>query len=435
MDLVPGIYESIISNAMEMSLRNLNQGLSVDREPIPGEISDDVLSRYLQKVLKNGLAIIRDKALASAAADDDDSYALKMEIDACNRVLSLLSELSDDKNILDWRIGESGERLLAIWNKMDAKYRRPNTSISVSTLFTGGRRDLPIYEELCREIETSDEVDLLVSFIKYSGLRLIQDSLEKMTAGGGKLRVITTTYIGVTDLEAIERLSSMKNAEIRISYDSNTTRLHAKSYIFKRRNGFDTAFIGSSNLSNAAISDGTEWNVKLTEQDAPQVLSVMKTAFDTYWSSPDFEFYTHGEDREKLKIALNKEGSRGSKTGKVRFDIRPYLFQQEILDDLETERDVFGSYRNLVVAATGTGKTVVSAFDYKRFRSYAERDRLLYVAHRSDILKKSLETFRAILGDYNFGCLCDGNHEPDDMGHVFMTIASFGSRRVIDSIE
>ncbi|MBE6520663.1 MAG: DUF3427 domain-containing protein [Thermoplasmata archaeon] len=433
MDLVPGIYESVISDAMELSLKSMDKGVEIDREPIPYDASSDVLSRYVQKILKKGLAVIRDKAV-SKATENRESAALRAEIDACNDILERISEMSEDEDILDWRIGESGERLLSIWNKMDARLRRPNTPISVSTLFTGGRRDLPVYEELCREIETSEEADLLVSFIKNSGLRLIQDSLERLTERGGRVRVLTTTYMAATDAMAIERLSAMKNTEVKVSYDSKSTRLHAKSYIFKRSNGFDTAFIGSSNLSNAAISDGMEWNVKLTEQDAPQVVSVMKSAFDTYWASPDFELYTPEEDKAKLLVALDKESGKGVDVNLARFDIRPYLFQQQILDDLEIERDVYGSYRNLVVAATGTGKTVVSAFDYKRFRAYAERDRLLYVAHRTDILKKSLATYRTILNDSNFGSLCDGNHEPADLGHVFMTISSFGTRDISKAV-
>ena len=333
MDLVPGIYESVISDAMELSLKSMDKGVEIDREPIPYDASSDVLSRYVQKILKKGLAVIRDKAV-SKATENRESAALRAEIDACNDILERISEMSEDEDILDWRIGESGERLLSIWNKMDARLRRPNTPISVSTLFTGGRRDLPVYEELCREIETSEEADLLVSFIKNSGLRLIQDSLERLTERGGRVRVLTTTYMAATDAMAIERLSAMKNTEVKVSYDSKSTRLHAKSYIFKRSNGFDTAFIGSSNLSNAAISDGMEWNVKLTEQDAPQVVSVMKSAFDTYWASPDFELYTPEEDKAKLLVALDKESGKGVDVNLVRFDIRPYLFQQQILDDL-----------------------------------------------------------------------------------------------------
>ncbi|MBR4225839.1 MAG: DUF3427 domain-containing protein [Candidatus Methanomethylophilaceae archaeon] len=435
MDLVPGIYESVISDAMEISLKSMGDAVDIDRGPIPYEASSDVLSRYVQKVLKRGLTAIRDKALLASDKGSREPAALKAEIDACNRILGLISELSEEDDILDWRIGEAGERLLSIWNRMDAKVRRPNTSISVSTLFTGGRRGVPIYEELCREIETSEEADLLVSFIKNSGLRLIMDSLTRMTDRGGRVRVLTTTYTGATDPQAIERLSRLRNTEVRISYDSKSTRLHAKSYLFKRANGFDTAFIGSSNLSNAAISDGMEWNVKLTEQDAPQVISVMRSAFDTYWSSPDFEPYEPLEDLPKLNAALRRESDRGTRVGGVRFDIRPYLFQQEILDELEAEREVFGSYRNLVVAATGTGKTVVSAFDYRRFREGAERDRLLYVAHRRDILVKSLATYRAILRDDNFGGLCDGHGASGDMGHVFMTIESFESRKVYESVD
>ena len=111
-------------------------------------------------------------------------------------------------------------------------------------------------------------------------------------------------------------------------------------------------------------------------------------------------------------------------------DIRPYSYQQEILDKLEAERTVRGFTRNLVVAATGTGKTVISALDYKRFRKQnsGKPCRLLFVAHREEILKQSLYTFRAVLKDANFGELFVGNYKPEGIDHLFLSIQTFNSQ-------
>ncbi|CAN3988208.1 Glucosamine--fructose-6-phosphate aminotransferase [isomerizing], partial [Dysosmobacter welbionis] len=111
-------------------------------------------------------------------------------------------------------------------------------------------------------------------------------------------------------------------------------------------------------------------------------------------------------------------------------DIAPYSYQQEILDKLEAERTVRGYTRNLVVAATGTGKTVISALDYKRFckQHPGKPCRLLFVAHREEILRQSLYTFRAVLKDANFGGLFVGNCKPESIDQLFLSIQTFNSQ-------
>ena len=112
------------------------------------------------------------------------------------------------------------------------------------------------------------------------------------------------------------------------------------------------------------------------------------------------------------------------------FDITPYSYQHEILDKLEAERTVRGQYRNLVVAATGTGKTVISAFDYKRFRKQNPNQpcRLLFIAHREEILKQSMYTFRGVLKDQNFGEMFVGAYVPESIDNLFMSIQTFNSQ-------
>jgi len=235
---------------------------------------------------------------------------------------------------------------------------RPKTPISTSTLFTSNSGPT-LESEVSREIRTVDGADFLTSFIKFSGLRLIYDDLVEFTKNN-KLRVITTSYMGASDYKAILELSKLPNTEVKISYDTKRTRLHAKAYYFKRNTGFSTAYIGSSNLSNPALSNGLEWNLKVSEYSSKDVVDSFKKTFETYWNDEEFRTFspTDEENRKELKESLNLKAKADNSY--VFFDLSPYSHQKGILEDLKVEREEYNSYKNLVVAATGERVIIVT---------------------------------------------------------------------------
>lgn len=420
-----GLYEQVINKALEGELATTDK--LVETAPIDGGESSKVLSKYIAEIIEKGLDNVRD-----------NGGALSDQVELVNKIVATIMTETKEAEFDSMAVAKRAEQLLALFDKKDnafalnekAEIVRPETSIAQSSLFTGAIHEPQMFTELKKEIISADRIDMLVSFIKWSGLRLIIDELTAFTQKGGELRIITTSYMGATDVKAVEELSRLPNTQIKVSYDTKRTRLHAKSYVFYRNTGFTTAYVGSSNLSNAAISSGLEWNVKVTKKDLPETIDKIVATFESYWNSREFEYYNEGQ-RERLSRALKAEKYFDSNNAETyTFDITPYSYQQEILDKLEAERTVRGQYRNLVVAATGTGKTVISAFDYKRFRKQNPNQpcRLLFIAHREEILKQSIYTFRGVLKDQNFGEMFVGAYVPESIDNLFMSIQTFNSQ-------
>ena len=316
---------------------------------------------------------------------------------------------------------------------------RPDTPLSVSALLTGSSRSPALRTQIIKELTSCDKADWLVSFIKFSGIVPLLPALREFTQtpaddGEPRLRIATTSYMGATDLKAISELLKLPNTEIRISYDTKRTRLHAKAYLFHRNSGFGSAYIGSANVSKAALDEGLEWTAKVSQYETEHLWQHALATFESHWEDQT-EFTPCGLDNlDELGQALSHErgdaqGDGGMGETLSFFDLRPYVYQQAILDDIAAERRA-GKRKHLVIAATGTGKTMIAAFDYKHFcgSEGAARPRLLFVAHREEILKQARSAFRQVLRDGSFGDLVAGGAQTTQMDHLFCTVQSWNSR-------
>ena len=319
------------------------------------------------------------------------------------------------------------------------------TGLAHPWLFTASKGTPSLLSELRTESSDCDQIDLLISFITVSGVRKMHDLLEgaarRHSAGRApvRIRVLTTTYTGATEIEALNMLARLPGCEVRISLDGRRTRLHAKAWVFHRQTGFGSAYVGSANFSAAALLGGLEWTVKLTEHGQRDLFEKAKAHFETLWCDQEFEPYdaSNQEHRLALAKALKREAGAEGLPDFTFFELRPKQYQQAMLDALAAER-AHNRTRNLVVAATGTGKTVVAAFDYRARCQQSDRPdsqpRLLFVAHREEILRQSLHTFRMVLRDQSFGDLCVGGSEPASHDHLFATIQSLKSRNLLASV-
>lgn len=338
-------------------------------------------------------------------------------------LINALAQLIDPDDEID-----SEEMLHAVYEaSLGDPPSFPPVPLTGATLLTNASTDLSMSAEIRREILTADRVDLLCAFIKNSGIAVISKQLKYLREHDIPLRVITSTYCGASQVEAIDRLVTDYGAQVKVGYESGDTRLHAKAWLFRRNSGFDTAYIGSSNLSNSALIDGVEWNVRASRGTTPDVLDKFQAVFDTYWNDPHYVAYSPAEDRGRLTKALRREriGDRahGTQIELSGLDVEPRPYQQAMLEALEAERRIHNRHRNLIVAATGTGKTVVAALDYKSLAApLRNKPTLLFVAHQRELLKQAIRTYREVLRDPNFGELFDGLNTPSEGMYVFSTV-------------
>lgn len=405
--LDPGLYELLLTTGLADSVRSTEEhGFLAPTEDVDDADVAHVLTQHVARTV--------EQALTTAPREE--------RIEIANRLLQALPEVPLDPSV------SPGPRLLTSVTAAESpQMARPSTPLSDAALLTNSRMDPQLGSELRLEMASADRIDLLCAFVQWSGIRVLEAALREAAERGVPIRVLTTTYIGATDRKALDYFVRSLNAEVRVNYDAQSTHLHAKAWMFHRSSGYTTAYVGSSNMSRTALVDGLEWNVRLSHLATPSLVDKFESTFETYWDDAAFAPYDPDKDAEYLDALLAKNSGRSRSTNLSisHLDVRPYPHQIEMLDDLAAEREVHDRHRNLLVAATGTGKTVVAALDYKRLRaSESDQPKILFVAHRKEILEQSLRTYRDVLKEEAFGELLVGGQKPIRRRHVFASIQS-----------
>ncbi|MDN5858451.1 MAG: DUF3427 domain-containing protein [Pseudonocardia sp.] len=406
-ELAAGVYESLRTTRLNAQLDQL-AGLVPRFAEVEDAEQAHVLSRHVAAAVERALlersaegrrALVNDVLRAVAAHDEQVS-------DPIAQLTALTREIAPGVHAV----------------------LPPNTPLSAAALLTNSRGEPSLSAELRSELGSADTVDLLCAFVRWHGVRVLADQLELLRDRAVPFRVITTTYMGATEQRAVDELVRRYGAEARINYASASTRLHAKAWLFRRRSGFDTAFVGSSNLSRSALVEGLEWNVRLSGVATPHLIRKFAGTFDSYWADPAFVPYDPDvpADSARLAAALARNNRMGGAPSPIEpgtgVPVTPFPHQSQALEALDAERTIHDRHRNLVVAATGTGKTVVAALDYARLGG-----NLLFVAHRKEILAQSLRTYRAVLADGSFGETHVAGSRPERWRHVFASIQSLSA--------
>ena len=417
--LPPGLYDDLVTVALE----RLVAALDASSQAQFADLADGDAPQRLSRHVADAIHMVLD------AFDDDGRTAAGTAL--VHDLLAVMAHHAPEA-IPDLHLVQPTRTLTVVEPRQpDGSYRRierPLTSLHDTTLLVNAPGEPTIQHELIGEIPSAHRIDVLMAFVRLSGVRPMLPALQRHLGDGGQVRLLTTTYTNSTQLEALAALAQA-GVQVRVSYDTTTTRLHAKSWIFHRARGRSTAYVGSSNLTHSAMVPGLEWNVRVSGIRNPEVIGRMSAVFETYWAGGDFVPFDPDEFRERTE--LPPAGSATTILPPTDLTLRP--FQERLLERIEVAR-AHGRHRNLLVAATGTGKTVMAAVDYRWLRTTLPRARLLFVAHRQEILEQSLATFRYALRDAAFGELWVGDHRPREFTDVFASIQSLSAAGV-ESID
>jgi superfamily II DNA or RNA helicase len=410
-DLPSGLYERLVTEEVVEGLSAVDSDLVRTRPLEPFEAPDRV-ALHLAHLIRH--------ALEDVAESNRVTRGVELARDLAERLALLLAAEPD-------LVVEPGTVLDAIFRRQSdggpEQIPQPLISLLDTTLLTNAPDEPNLWKQLQGEIYSADSIDLVMAFIRKTGINPLIEALRNHCQSGGSLRVLTTTYTGSTEQAALDMLAEL-GAEVKVSYDVSSTRLHAKAWLFHRPTGHSTAFIGSSNLTYSAQVTGLEWNIRASSARNPDVLDKSSAVFESYWLNPDFIDYDAEEFRqEAFRAGRSDSGPVVILPG---IELRPEPFQERLLELISVSR-AKGHHRNLLVSATGTGKTVMAAVDYARLRLKLPRARLLFVAHREEILDQSMGTFRYALRDTGFGEKWAGGARPKHFDHVFASIQSLNA--------
>lgn len=302
--------------------------------------------------------------------------------------------------------------------------------IESTNVMTGDRdRSRYLYYQLKMSMAKAKRIDIIVSFLMESGVRMLLNDMKRALERGVKIRILTGNYLGITQPSALYLIKSELGDRVDLRLYNETSRsFHPKSYIFHYESS-NEIYIGSSNISKSALTSGIEWNYRFSD-----ILD--KKNYELFYATFEDLFLNHSiiiddEELKRYSKAWKKpavsrdlakydtaEDNEDRNTENVRMLYRPRGAQIEALYALQESR-MEGAAKGLVYAATGIGKTYLAAFDSAKY------ERVLFVAHREEILKQAAVSFKNVRNSEDYGFF-DGKEKDRDKSVIFASVATLG---------
>ena len=302
---------------------------------------------------------------------------------------------------------------------------------STDVMTGGSDRRMQLYYQLIQSLKKADSVDIIVSFLMESGVKMLLEELDNALKRGAKIRILTGNYLGITQPSALYLLKKKLGSRVDMRfYNEKERSFHPKSYIFHYER-YSDIYIGSSNMSRSALTSGIEWNYRFSSVSDPKNYEKFYQVFEDLFEhhsiiidNEELKRYSQNwhrpavaKDLERYEYSHQNEENESEDT-KVRLLYEPRGAQIEALCALEDTR-AEGAKRALVQAATGVGKTYLAAFDSKSY------ERVLFVAHREEILKQAAVSFRNVRNSEDYGFFT-GEEKSTDKSVIFASVATLG---------
>ena len=302
---------------------------------------------------------------------------------------------------------------------------------STDVMTGGSDRRMQLYYQLIQSLKKADRVDIIVSFLMESGVKMLLEELDNALKRGAKIRILTGNYLGITQPSALYLLKKKLGSRVDMRfYNEKERSFHPKSYIFHYER-YSDIYIGSSNISRSALTSGIEWNYRFSSVSDPKNYEKFYQVFEDLFEhhsiiidNEELKRYSQNwhrpavaRDLERYDYSHQNEENESEDT-KVRLLYEPRGAQIEALCALEDTR-AEGAKRALVQAATGVGKTYLAAFDSKSY------ERVLFVAHREEILKQAAASFRNVRNSEDYGFFT-GEEKSTDKSVIFASVATLG---------
>jgi superfamily II DNA or RNA helicase len=404
-----GIKEEIYRTEKEYPSSNLIQKLSIDE--------------YVETLTMHAANIIGDKLKGLA---DEDKY---------NEIFQLIDQVHDLAGKDEREFSQPLSMITYSENENTIPIKEDLFLTRVDVLYNDSHKIKNFFKTLAYEMQTSDEILFLVSFVRMSGAQLLTRELIELEKRNVPVKILTTTYLNITEAKALRHLLQFTNVEVKVLPLKNES-FHTKAYLFKRNSNQNTVIIGSSNISHSALINGHELNVKIPHTQHMPAYEQTMDFFNKMWTHekaiyPSEEFLLQYEQHQKTETKLFPSFTFEREAPYLEnSDIQPNEMQKEALKNLIFTRKN-GHTKGVIIAATGTGKTYLSAFDVQQFQP----KRLLFIAHREELLDNAIKTYSSLFQDEFLCGKITGSKKEFNKQFIFSTIQSLSKDNTLEMFE